>query len=144
MTDGTIKATVTGGQIQDIVGAGTVNIENLIFNRPVEESAVTDVTGEPIGPCPYPGLACSHSRRYWSALKPWPVHGSTHSWIGAPTRSSRNTRIRRASSCGRKGASRIDRVNRRPYSICAAIHRCARPSSTESLRLSPIRCLSAA
>jgi WD40 repeat protein len=57
MGDGTVKATVTGGEIQGIVGAGTVNIENLIFNRPVEASAVSETAGEPIGRCPFPGLA---------------------------------------------------------------------------------------
>jgi hypothetical protein len=48
---------VSGGQIQGIVGASSVVVENLTFySREPEESAQT--TGaEPIGPCPYPGLA---------------------------------------------------------------------------------------
>src|SRR6516162_8964194 len=58
MTNGTIETTVTGGQIQGFAGAGTVHIENFtIYNRPVEEPATTDATGESIPPCPYPGLA---------------------------------------------------------------------------------------
>jgi WD40 repeat protein len=58
MTETRIETTVTGGQIQGVVGAGTVVIENLtIYNRAVEESAGTDAAGEPIAPCPYPGLA---------------------------------------------------------------------------------------
>jgi hypothetical protein len=57
MTDATVETTVTGGQIQGVVGAGTVHIENLtIYNR-VAEQLAADVTGEPIAPCPYPGLA---------------------------------------------------------------------------------------
>ena len=53
-----IDTTVSGGQIQGVVGAGTVIIANLtIYNRVVEEPAITDATGEPIAPCPYPGLA---------------------------------------------------------------------------------------
>jgi WD40 repeat protein len=57
MTDG-IRTTVTGGQIQGVAGAGTVVIENFtIYNRAVEEPAVTDDAGAPIAPCPYPGLA---------------------------------------------------------------------------------------
>ncbi len=58
MTDSTIETTVTGGQIQGVAGAGRVFIENFtIYNRHVEESATTDTSGEPIPPCPYPGLA---------------------------------------------------------------------------------------
>src|SRR5271167_3240620 len=58
MTDRTIETTVTGGQIQGVAGAGTVVIENFtIYNRSVEEPAVTDAAGERIAPCPYPGLA---------------------------------------------------------------------------------------
>ena len=58
MTDATVETTVTGGQIQGVAGAGTVHIENFtIYNRSVEEPAAADATGEPIPPCPYPGLA---------------------------------------------------------------------------------------
>src|SRR5271165_5092932 len=58
MTDATVETTVTGGQIQGVAGAGTVVIENFtIYNRSVEEPAVTDAVGEQIAPCPYPGLA---------------------------------------------------------------------------------------
>src|SRR5271156_1295241 len=58
MTDARIETTVTGGQIQGVAGAGTVHIENFtIYTRAVEEPAVTDTAGEPIAPCPYPGLA---------------------------------------------------------------------------------------
>ena len=58
MTNGTIETTISGGQIQGIAGAGTVHIENFtIYNRAVEESAAADAPGEPIPPCPYPGLA---------------------------------------------------------------------------------------
>jgi hypothetical protein len=51
---------------------------------------------------------------------------------------------RRANSCRRTGASRIHRENRRSYSVCAATRRCAGPLSTEWLRPSPTKCLSAA
>jgi hypothetical protein len=57
MTNGTIETTITGGQIQGVAGAGTVYIENLIYNRAVEERAAADATTGPIAPCPYPGLA---------------------------------------------------------------------------------------
>ena len=58
MADTTVETTVTGGQIQGIAGAGTVIIENFtIYNRAIEKVAATDATGEPIPPCPYPGLA---------------------------------------------------------------------------------------
>jgi WD40 repeat protein len=58
MTDTTVETTVTGGQIQGIAAAGTVVIENFtIYNRAVGEPATIDVAGEPIAPCPYPGLA---------------------------------------------------------------------------------------
>jgi Novel STAND NTPase 1 len=58
MTNTTIEATVAGGKIQGVGVAGTVHIENFtIYNRAVEEPAVTDTAGEPIAPCPYPGLA---------------------------------------------------------------------------------------
>src|SRR5271168_3679466 len=57
-TDATVETTVTGGQIQGVAGAGTVVIENFtIYNRSVEEPAVTDAAGEQIALCPYPGLA---------------------------------------------------------------------------------------
>jgi len=57
MAQTTVETTVTGGQTQGVVGAGTVVIENFnIYNRVVEE-LVTDASGEPIPPCPYPGLA---------------------------------------------------------------------------------------
>jgi hypothetical protein len=56
MTNGHVEPTVTRAEIQGV--AGTVFIENLtIYNRAVEEPAVTDTAGEPIAPCPYPGLA---------------------------------------------------------------------------------------
>jgi hypothetical protein len=58
MTNGTVETTVTGGQIQGVAGAGTVIIENFtIYNRSVEEPGAIDTAGEPIAPCPYPGLA---------------------------------------------------------------------------------------
>jgi hypothetical protein len=58
MTGAAVETTITGGQIQGVVGAGTVHIENLtIYNRIAEEPAVADAAGEPIAPCPYPGLA---------------------------------------------------------------------------------------
>src|SRR5215472_1204841 len=58
MPNGTIETTVTGGQIQGVAGAGTVHIENFtIYNRAVEELAAADPIGEPLPPCPYPGLA---------------------------------------------------------------------------------------
>jgi hypothetical protein len=58
MADRIIETTVTAGQFQGVVGAGTVVIENFtIYNRAVEEPAVADAAGEPIAPCPYPGLA---------------------------------------------------------------------------------------
>jgi WD40 repeat protein len=57
MTGATVETTVTGGQIQGVAGAGAVHIENFtIYNRVVEEPAA-DAAGEPIAPCPYPGLA---------------------------------------------------------------------------------------
>src|SRR5215472_5029913 len=58
MPNGTIETTITGGQIQGVAGAGTVHIENFtIYNSAVEELAAADPTGEPLPPCPYPGLA---------------------------------------------------------------------------------------
>src|SRR6516164_2478007 len=58
MADASIDTTITGGQIQGVAGAGTVVIENFtIYNRAVEAPPVIDVAGEPIAPCPYPGLA---------------------------------------------------------------------------------------
>jgi Novel STAND NTPase 1 len=58
MADTTVETTVTGGEIHGIAGAGTVIIENFtIYNRAIEEAAATDAAGEPIPPCPYPGLA---------------------------------------------------------------------------------------
>jgi hypothetical protein len=58
MTHGNVETTVTGGQIQGVAAAGTVVIENFtVYNRAVAELAVIDVAGEPIVPCPYPGLA---------------------------------------------------------------------------------------
>jgi hypothetical protein len=55
--DPTVGVNVSGGQIAGIVGAGSVVIENLTFyNRPSEEPDQT-AGGEPIGACPYPGLA---------------------------------------------------------------------------------------
>ena len=58
MNNASMETTVTGGQILGVAGAGTVHIENFtIYNRAVEEPATADSIGEPIGPCPYPGLA---------------------------------------------------------------------------------------
>jgi hypothetical protein len=58
VTGTTIETTITGGQIQGVAGAGSVVIENFtIYNRTVEEPVVADAAGEPIAPCPYPGLA---------------------------------------------------------------------------------------
>ena len=49
MTDRTVGVDVSGGQIQGIVGAGSVVIENLVFNaRPAEDPGQADA---PIGPC---------------------------------------------------------------------------------------------
>ena len=57
MTDSTVGVDVSGGQIQGIVGAGSVVIENLTFySRAAEEPAQT-ARPDPIGPCPHPGLA---------------------------------------------------------------------------------------
>ena len=51
-----IGVTMTGGQIQGVAGAGSVVIENFtIYNRAPDEPAAS--ADEPIGPCPYPGLA---------------------------------------------------------------------------------------
>jgi hypothetical protein len=45
-------------RIQGVAGAGIVHIENFtIYNRAVEELAAAAAAGEPIPPCPYPGLA---------------------------------------------------------------------------------------
>ena len=61
MSDARIETTISGGQIQGVAGAGSVIIENFtaitIYNRAIEEPAVIDAAGEPIAPCPYPGLA---------------------------------------------------------------------------------------
>src|SRR6266851_6045750 len=58
MTDATVETAITGSLIQGVAGARTVHIENLtIYNRAVDGVAATDATGEPILPCPYPGLA---------------------------------------------------------------------------------------
>jgi hypothetical protein len=58
MTNGTIQATVSGGQIQGVAGAGSVYIENFtIHDRVVEEPAAADAALGPIAACPYPGLA---------------------------------------------------------------------------------------
>src|SRR5450755_2889042 len=57
MREPTVGVTVSGGQIQGIAGAGSVVIENFtIYSRAPEEPAQPPGT-EPIGPCPYPGLA---------------------------------------------------------------------------------------
>jgi len=48
---------VSGGQIQGIVGAGSVVIENLTFYSRASEELVHPASAEPIAPCPYPGLA---------------------------------------------------------------------------------------
>jgi WD40 repeat protein len=58
MTDVTVDTTITGGQIQGVTGAAKVHIENFtIYNRTIEGPAAADAAGEPIPPCPYPGLA---------------------------------------------------------------------------------------
>jgi formylglycine-generating enzyme required for sulfatase activity len=52
-----IKTDIGGGVVQGVIGAQSVVIENLTFySRAPEEPAQTAGT-EPIGPCPYPGLA---------------------------------------------------------------------------------------
>ena len=57
MTDPTSAWMSPAASIQGIVGAGSVVIENLTFySRAAEEPAQT-AGAEPIGPCPYPGLA---------------------------------------------------------------------------------------
>jgi WD40 repeat protein len=48
---------VSGGQIQGIVGAGSVVVENLTFYSRAPEEPAQTTGAEPIGPCPYPGLA---------------------------------------------------------------------------------------
>ena len=58
MADDKIGVTVSGGQLQGVIGAGSVVIENLTFyNRAPEEPDTKAGGGEPIAPCPYPGLA---------------------------------------------------------------------------------------
>jgi hypothetical protein len=59
MTDRAITATIQGGHIQGVAGAGSVVIENFtIYNqRAVEEAADNGAGPEPIPPNPYPGLA---------------------------------------------------------------------------------------
>jgi hypothetical protein len=58
MTDQHIEASITGGQVQGVAGAGSVVIENFtIYNQAVEEKPTGDAGAEPIPPCPYPGLA---------------------------------------------------------------------------------------
>src|SRR5271170_3769929 len=55
---GAIGVTLTGGQIQGVAGAGSVVIENFtIYNRAPEEPDTQAADGEPLAPCPYPGLA---------------------------------------------------------------------------------------
>jgi WD domain, G-beta repeat len=63
MTDDTVGMTVTGGQIQGVAGADTVRIgkqafiNNYFFHDRPREALVSEAAdGEPIGPCPYPGL----------------------------------------------------------------------------------------
>jgi WD40 repeat protein len=57
MTNPTVGVDVSGGQIQGIVGAGSVVIENLTFYSRAPEEPAPTAGAEPIGPCPYPGLA---------------------------------------------------------------------------------------
>src|SRR5947207_11785928 len=52
-----VSADVSGGNIQGIVGAGSVVIENLTFYARAPDEPVQAAGAEPIGPCPYPGLA---------------------------------------------------------------------------------------
>lgn len=58
MADGTVQATISGGQIQGIAGAGVVHIKNFTINNPaVQHSAPARPDAGPIPLCPYPGLA---------------------------------------------------------------------------------------
>jgi hypothetical protein len=57
MTEPAIGVEVSGGQIQGIVGAASVVIENLTFYNRAPEEPVRGAAGESVGPCPYPGLA---------------------------------------------------------------------------------------
>jgi tetratricopeptide (TPR) repeat protein/ABC-type dipeptide/oligopeptide/nickel transport system ATPase component len=57
MTEPNVGVTVSGGQLQGIVGAGSVVIENLTFYGRAAEEPVQSTGAEPIGPCPFPGLA---------------------------------------------------------------------------------------
>src|SRR5215475_8761038 len=54
--DPIVRSDVSGGHLEGIIGAGSVVIENLTFYRAPEGPAPT-AGAEPIGPCPYPGLA---------------------------------------------------------------------------------------
>jgi len=56
MPDSNIALNISGGQIQGIVGAHSVFIENfIVYDHPAVPPAAADT--EPIPPCPYPGLA---------------------------------------------------------------------------------------
>jgi hypothetical protein len=58
MADDNIGVTVGAGQLQGVIGAGSVVIENLTFYSRAPEEPDTDAgEGEPIASCPYLGLA---------------------------------------------------------------------------------------
>ena len=46
-----------GGVVQGVIGAQSVVIENLTFYSRVAAEPAQTAGAEPIGPCPYPGLA---------------------------------------------------------------------------------------
>ena len=54
MAEASVGVTVSGGQLQGIVGAGSVVIENLTFYGRAADEPVRREGAEPIGPCPYP------------------------------------------------------------------------------------------
>jgi WD40 repeat protein len=57
MADPTVGVNVSGGELHGVVGAGSVVIENLTFYSRAPEEPAQPAGTEPIGPCPYPGLA---------------------------------------------------------------------------------------
>ena len=58
MADSTVQATISGGQVQGVAGAGVVHVKNFtIINRAVEQPAPAPADNGPIPLCPYPGLA---------------------------------------------------------------------------------------
>jgi WD40 repeat protein/ABC-type oligopeptide transport system ATPase subunit len=52
-----IKTDIGGGAVQGVIGAQSVVIENLTFYSRAAEEPAQAAGAEPIGPCPYPGLA---------------------------------------------------------------------------------------